>query len=717
MAYNRTLQHFVSQQELATIWSSGLSYGKNQFFIYEYKIYKAQISHTSDVSFLSDLATGKWIMISGASEGSKNYIKNPDFDGGATTNWLMKKVTLSSKIPTGNFGTADAGHTITTSAINPLEGTSSLLVDGASLFTAGNCLVSDAFTIDREDQAKVMGWSFAYEAVTSNMDFSGTSSNTWAVYIAEVSALSGGGEDTVTTWIQPAGVYNLTQGTGVGLASGTFQTSATGLYYRLVLVCITSEAAATTLKVDDFQLGPQKVVYGSPVTDWVSYTPTVSGFSAGTASTSRYSYRRVGDSIEIIGNVMAGGTGVSASGDFQFSLPSGLTFDSSKMYQNGHVIGVSEAHNSGNYRYGGSVISSGASTFKFSIKASDANGGNLVGANQPSTGWWNSSGDQFSFSLSAPITGWSSSVQMSNDTDTRVVAARILANNSTTFSLTSSLTTITNLNTKDGDTHNAYNISTSIYTVPVSGWYFAEVNLNLLFSGASGSGSDTEIGRASLEMGNSATVKIVSGTLQNNVYETISVSNFKFLSAGETIYVRGRYTSGAAASGAVGQFADANNIKIYRLSGPATIAASESVVEIRENRAGTTINNTETTIPYSTLVRSSHNAWNSNRFYAPISGTYSVSMVYQHLQAFIDRPAEVAIYKNGSADVIRTSNRMATWDNSIGSYGDRAGLVLTNLFYLNAGDYLEFKSLSPSGSVNLNTLVGTNRVAIYRVGN
>ena len=76
------------------------------------------------------------------------------------------------------------------------------------------------------------------------------------------------------------------------------------------------------------------------------------------------------------------------------------------------------------------------------------------------------SGDQIDFTFSVPILGWSSTVQMSNDTDTRVVAARLsgdpasaTANNPIIFP------------TSDFDTHGAYNATTGIYTAPVPGYY------------------------------------------------------------------------------------------------------------------------------------------------------------------------------------------------------------------------------------------------------
>lgn len=67
MAFNRTLQHFTSSQELATPWASGQSYILNQIVIQSNALYLCLIAHTSGLSFATDLAAGKWIALTGGS--------------------------------------------------------------------------------------------------------------------------------------------------------------------------------------------------------------------------------------------------------------------------------------------------------------------------------------------------------------------------------------------------------------------------------------------------------------------------------------------------------------------------------------------------------------------------------------------------------------------------------------------------------------------------
>lgn len=60
MAYNTTLNHFTSMQELATLWASGSSYVTNQLVIFNNAIYRCLVSHISSVSFSSDYSGGNW---------------------------------------------------------------------------------------------------------------------------------------------------------------------------------------------------------------------------------------------------------------------------------------------------------------------------------------------------------------------------------------------------------------------------------------------------------------------------------------------------------------------------------------------------------------------------------------------------------------------------------------------------------------------------------
>lgn len=66
------------------------------------------------------------------------------------------------------------------------------------------------------------------------------------------------------------------------------------------------------------------------ITDWVSYTPTVSNLGAG-SGTATGRWRRVGDTMEIMIYFVKDATPGSGTGNVSFSIPSTYTIDTSKL--------------------------------------------------------------------------------------------------------------------------------------------------------------------------------------------------------------------------------------------------------------------------------------------------------------------------------------------------------------------------------------------------
>src|ERR1035437_738481 len=185
--------------------------------------------------FTYDAIDARWQLTggsgSGSGGGSKNYltpivtstsggatnIGNGNFEFGSTAGWSLKHSTLTSLIPTtAPSGAATALSLQTVTGGNQLDGTYSAEVISTAIGTAGDMLISSPFNIDAADQGKILSWSFNYKAISNTggtFNFSGTSANTFAVYIYDV---------TNAVWIQPVGVYNMVQGTGVGVATGSF---------------------------------------------------------------------------------------------------------------------------------------------------------------------------------------------------------------------------------------------------------------------------------------------------------------------------------------------------------------------------------------------------------------------------------------------------------------------------------------------------------------
>jgi hypothetical protein len=415
------------------------------------------------------------------------------------------------------------------------------------------------------------------------MNFSGTSSNTWAVYIYDVSG---------SAWIQPAGVYNLTQGSGIGLASGTFQTTATGTQYRIAVLCVTATSGAVEMRFDDFQLGPQKVVYGSPVTDWQSFTPTVSGISG----TMTGKWRRIGDSAEF---EMALTTSGAASGTITVSVTSAFAFDYTKLPVSAFANIGSASANDGTGLHLGTCFTDNTSTNSFFISGDD--GQNIWNATVPFT--WSGT-RTVSFSVKVPLAGFSSSVQMSNDIDTRVISAQAAC--STAFAY--SATTPINFDTVVVDRAGSVTPSATAwkFTAPVSGDY--RVSTNLL----NGTGSIS----VNLYKNGSLFRQLMSVTTAAITSASTTIS----LNAGEYIDIRGASAATLVAGSTT------NTISVERLSGPATIAASETVARSATKITGNHTSNggDQIVAAWSGVITDSHGAFNATTgvYTVPISGRY-----------------------------------------------------------------------------------------------
>jgi hypothetical protein len=630
--------------------------------------------------------------------GSKNYLTtyngntgNGNFETdavGATTvtGWSKFNTTLTSLIPTGSISAGAASLTtyITVGSGAQLALSKSLKVGNTSgTITAGQGFISDAFTIDQEDQARMMAFKFNYKVNTGAtlLNFSGTSSNTWAAYIYDT---------TNSAWIQPAGVYNLVQNSGTGLCQGTFQTTSNSTQYRIALVCINANTAgATDVILDDFQVGPQTVAYGPAVSDWTSYTPTLSAGFGTTSNLSAY-YRRVGDSLEGIVYFSAGTVAASLA---SVSLPSGVSVDSTKIPVSnntsnpGSVVG---SYGDGTSGGTGLIITATATSTSllyfspFQATANNltpANAGSIVGNTAP-----------MSCRFVVPASGWSSNSVSSADTDTRVVS--FSGNKTSTQAVTSNVTDITFTSRKD--THAAW--SGSAYVVPVSGDYVVAASLG----------------------DNAATawsIKIYKNASAFGILSTQASGNFSSgsiilpgLVAGDSITLRVDATTTISASAL-------QQVSIFRLSGPATITATETVACKYMNTAGTSITNSLATVPFATKIYDTHGAFSSGVFTAPVSGKYRMTG-RATLQAVTNTGTQSfqawVLVTSTPESLVAVQHRLGVTYGNASSTGPNVNVSAD--YQLNAGDTIALQ-LTNSNTVGLSTETGACVVSFTRIGN
>ncbi len=627
--------------------------------------------------------------LSGSTGGSglKNYITiyknnpgNGDFETGDTSGWeFVSGVTIdaTTKIPSGgSFVSTVTGITNTVISVNQLAANyslSSAMTTGVSI--QGKGIASKAFTIDIEDQAKVLGFKFAYKlasdanAGTANaFNASGTSANTLAVYLHDG-----------TNWIQPAGVYNIVQTNGVGYASGTFQTSSTGTQYRIVILNINTYTTNCTVVFDDFFVGPQISVNAPAISDWQSYIPTFTGL--GTPTSIDFNWRRVGDSIELQGKFTVGS---STSTEARISIPSGLT--SSDITKIPSLSKVGSFATSYIEAFSGEVLIEPSVTYLTLGKQGSGTAG-LQKLNGNSV--FGTVGQICSLFARIPISGWSSNSVASNDTDTRVVAMlatgsapAVAANNPIVFP------------TVTFDTHGGYNPLTGKYTIPVSGIY----RINTYTTANPPLYTATSVYKDNVQQ------LPVSGSADGNGH--IEGSFLFQFNAGNVIDVRLNNTI-SAPTGSKSAFS------LERLSGPAVITSTETVTASYSitTPAATAIN---TQFNFDTKIFDTHNAvtigagvW---KFTAPISGKYQIS------SSIINTGLNntMAVFKNGS--IYRNMGYCIT------NQATGASIPGTTIVHLNAGEYIDVRSGSNTvtpvaGVFSGATVSNSNFIDIIRLGN
>jgi hypothetical protein len=327
-------------------------------------------------------------------------------------------------------------------------------------------------------------------------------------------------------------------------------------------------------------------------------------------------------------------------------------------------------------------------------------GSNLVGA-----------GNRFQFFAEVPILGWSSTVQMSNDTDTRVVAARI--GKSTNQSIPdSSLTKVTFTSGANNqfDTHSAFDFTNNRYVVPVSGFYRVT---SLVSWAASGTGS-----RALRLFKNGAIhIELYNG-LAGSGETRLNGSALVQCNAGDYLEVYGAQTSGGPLNITGLNGPDFNYVLFERLSGPSAIAASETVAARWVNTAGTGVTTNiasypAAVIPFASIdsgafdthgmASGSGTTW---KVTAPVSGKYVLTA---NMEVVAGAGAlSFQFYKNGTTVV--------SWFRSYESGTNTTWVSGSSTVSLLAGDYIQILAAT-SVAQTLGTSVGQNVFTMTRVGN
>ena len=664
-------------KEIATPATPASGYGKI-YFKNDGKLYQL-----NDAGIETQVGTG-----TGGGAGGVNFITNGAAEDNNTTGWAVYADAAGASPVDGTGGTANVTNTVT--AVTPLAGTYSFLLAKDAVNRQGQGW-SYNFTVAPAYRAKVLQISFDY-LVNSGTFTAGTPSadSDVTVWIYDV---------TNSQLIQPSSYKLLSNSASiVDKFNATFQSSSTGSSYRIIFHVATTSASAYTLEVDNVSVSPSTYVYGTPVTDWQNFTPTGS-WVANTTYTGRW--RRVGDSAEIQYNLAITGTPTNTA--LTLNLPSGMTIDTAKQFTTGlPVLGFGSALDGATAYTLAPLYNTSTSFF---VTASNTTGDAQTTLSNTVPFTW-SSGDSLTAFVILPISGWSSSVQTSDQTDTRVVCANV---NTSTTSIGTSDTLVVFTNVVN-DTHGSYSTSTGRYTVPVSGFYKVTSYLtitSLTLTTGQAFGCNLYL--------DGVFVKPLSVTLGNgasNAYRTFG-SAVVYANAGQLLDIRA--FNSVASTALTSVTISNNNASFERLSGPSAIAASETVTAQAASSAGSTLSNGNTVV-FGTENWDSHSAYDpaTGIFTAPVSGTYEVS-VFLRSTSFIPSAGNlyaVNICRNGT-----------TANYQVGGITANAAVSQTVLIgggsqiKLNAGDTVRITVTLSSGTMTLLNDATTNVLNIKRVGN
>lgn len=625
--------------------------------------------------------------LEGGLAGRINYILNPNAHKNVA-GWVAYADAAGSAPVDGTGGSPTL--TITRSTTSPLRGDGSYLITTTAANLQGQGASYD-FTIDTADQAKILAGEFDLASDVTQ------ATGDWVVGVYDV---------TNAVMIQPAG-YQIQ-----GSVSGTyykhiftFQTASNSTSYRLCIHRAVTTATAVNLKIDNVIVGPQVVQYGAPVTDWQSWTPT--GGWSGANVTYAGRYRRVGDSMEVQVHISL--TGAPTGSSLLINLPSGHSIDTTKLSSTAgeKIYGLARIFDTGTKGYDGVVAyASTTSVAVFSAVGTSPPDYALVTATNPFTF---GSGDGVNIIFSVPIQGWSSTVQMSNDTDTRVVD--FIGANSASTSLATSGTYIPFTSLKDS--HGSW--STDTYTVPVSGDY--EVTVGLHGSSAS------NYFYAQVDVDGTLVRRILQNESRGDrlACGTVGLVNLR---AGQTIKIKGFSDTSAQT---LNSSAELNYLFIRRISGPSAIAASETVAASayrNGSQTGVNPNNSAVKIQINSKSPSvghgydTHGAFDTTtnyRYTIPVSGKYRINGCLEVASTnTLANNYQAVIYLDGSPSAYGAFTKE-------GAVTQTFARSVTTTLNLVAGQYVEL-FLFGAGNNSASTLtVNGGAVSTYleieRIGN
>jgi hypothetical protein len=444
---------------------------------------------------------------------------------------------------------------------------------------------------------------------------------------------------------------------------------------------------------------PQVYVYGTPTADLGSQAWSVTNATA----SSDIRVTRIGRRVFIDGAITLNG---AATAQIGLTIPSAYSADTTNVYKDIGTISQPVGHvrfldlsTSGVFD---TILQLSSATSLLTV--SEQAGGTFVqplGTSATSPFTWNA-GDKILIQASWIVAGWADSTQMSDAADTREVSLIAAVPNALT---TTDATVV--YNTKEKDTHGAYNTSTGQYTVFVPGTLTVTAGVRLQSTTAT-------VNQASVLSiyKNGVIYKFVDAirtqTTSSFIREMSGSIDIPCV-AGDILTVRLSSDFSVSIDLTVPGF---NFFMVSKVSGPSAIAASEKVFVEYNTGSGQAMSAAAfTRINYNTKVVDTHGAFNgaTGTFTAPRADVYEIEGAYRPASQAAGSQKLFNVFKNG------VDHRRLHMDRNYSGGVDDGNAHGATTLYLLQGETVDLRGLL-STAQNLTAGSGDNWITIKSIG-
>ena len=660
--------------------------------------HKAYIKSSTGKLTILD-STGVEVEVGTGSGGGVNWISNGSAES-STTGWAVYADAAGTSPVNGTGGSPSVS--ISTTSSSPLSGSNSFTLVKAGSNYQGQGWSYD-FSIDIANKARVQSIKFDYQLLSGTF-VAGTSTtdSDVTVWIYDV---------TNSVLIQPSSYKLLSNSSSLPDSfQAEFQTSSNSTSYRLIFHIGSTSANAYTLLIDSVQVSPNSYVFGSPVSDVIDAgTITFGGTTtpptkATTREEDSVTYQRVGRYAIITYTYRAASAAGAAAGtgSYLLTLPTGLTADTNETNISATAANASiSSESAANVLMHGyiGVNSSSNGPFVLAHMYSSTQIALISQVNMTQANYWGSTlyaltnaATGFRVTVRVPIAGWGSSVQMADQTSTRVVA--MYTENRTATGALNSSDNVTIFGTVNSDSHAAYNTTTGVYTVQPPGWYEVSAGIGIVATFSAGNTISVTLYKNGVA-GKSTYIRAQTA-VGASAYK-IELTSLVYVNTNDTLDIRSS-SNGTSLS----YTGSASSLSFKRISGPSQIASSESIIAKYRSTASQALTASVTNFTYASADIDTHSAFvpGTGIYTCPISGVYRVSAI-----DYFSAVATMGIYKNG------TLTSQLAYGAAVNKIASGAMLVVCN-----AGDTLSLRS---DVSVTRNSAADSNssQICIERIGN